>query len=83
MDNLIETTAKKLGSPVDLRVIKEEFEKDPKAAGDSHIIETLFSMTDFIKFKELMVAYQTQKIDVHNPSLPISNTSELGTQKVV
>jgi len=56
MDNLIETTAKKLGTTIDLKVIKEKFEKDPKAADDSHIIETLFSMTDFIKFKELMVA---------------------------
>jgi len=56
MDNLMETTAKSLGTPIDLKVIKEEFEKDPKAAADSHVIETLFSMTDFIKFKELMIA---------------------------
>ena len=42
MDNLIKTTAKKLGTTtVNMKVIKEEFEKDPKAAGDSHIIETL------------------------------------------
>jgi len=56
MDFLMETTAKTLGTPVDLKFIKEEFKKDPKAAGDSHVIETLFSITDFSRFKELMVA---------------------------
>lgn len=68
MDKLILEEAEAQGTPLDLELIKTAFEQDPKGAADSHVIETLFSITDFLKFKELMVAFKSSKLYVQDIS---------------
>jgi len=56
MDKAITDQCKELGLVLDFELLTTEFEKDPESAADNHVIETLFTILDFHKFKELMLA---------------------------
>lgn len=56
MDNLITEISAKLELTLDFELLTSEFEKNPDGAADNHVIETLFTILDFHKFKELMIA---------------------------
>jgi len=58
MDNAITDQCTKLNLALDFELLTTEFEKDPDSAADNHVIETLFTILDFHKFKELMLAYK-------------------------
>lgn len=58
MDNAITEQCTKLNLTLDFELLTTEFEKDPDGAADNHVIETLFTILDFHKFKELMLAYK-------------------------
>lgn len=57
MDETISEECSNQGLNLDFELIKSEFEKNPNGAADNHVVETLFTILDFQRFKELMVAY--------------------------
>jgi len=83
MDKLINEICAKLGLTLDFELLTSEFEKNPDGAADNHVIETLFTILDFHKFKELMLAYQnldeTSTQDSTNPSQSVTN-DEISSQ---
>lgn len=55
MDNAISNECVRQGLSLDFELLTKEFEKNSDAAADNHVIETLFTILDFHKFKELML----------------------------
>lgn len=64
MDKLIEDEIKLLGHELDIDLVKKSFNENPNIAiKDRHLFDTLYSIIDFVKFKELMLAYNSNNID--------------------
>lgn len=55
MDKAITDECERQKQTLDLELLTSEFEKNPDGAADNHVIETLFTIIDFHKFKELML----------------------------
>lgn len=64
MDDAITEECDRQKVSLDFESLKYEFEQNSHSAADNHVIETLFTILDFHKFKELMVAYNSK--DAHN-----------------
>jgi len=61
MDQQITDQSTKQGLNLDFELLKNEFENNPDGAADNHVIETLFTILDFHKFKHLMLAYKDKE----------------------
>lgn len=81
MDETIEKECEKQGLKLDLGTLTSEFEKDPKGAADNHTIETLYTIVDFHKFKELMLAYKDK--DKLEAAATVSATGVVDTDEVM
>lgn len=68
MDRLIDEGVEKEGKTLDFTLIKSTFESKTETVNDQHVIDTLFSILDFQKFKEMMLAFKLNKIDVKGTS---------------
>jgi hypothetical protein len=58
-----------------MELIQKEFESNPKAVKDHHVVDTLFSLLDFNKFKEMMLAFKSDSMKSTNK---VNNTIEGG-----
>jgi hypothetical protein len=45
-----------------MELIQKEFESNPAAVKDHHVVDTLFSLLDFNKFKEMMLAFKSDSL---------------------
>lgn len=70
-DKLIDEECTKLSIKLDLEQIQTEFEKNPDIIKDNHVVDTLFSILDFNKFKDMMIAF---KLDNVNAKATVNNT---------
>jgi len=55
MDRLIEDGCDRLNFKLDLEEVSKEFIKNPSLFKDTHVVDTLFSIIDFNKFKQLII----------------------------
>lgn len=56
MKNLINKINSSLGLNLKIDFLISEFEKNPDGAADNYVIETLYTILDPNKFKELMIS---------------------------
>jgi len=63
MDTLIDKECVAKGFTLDFGVIKEYFQREDSNDDpiDSHVMDTLASMLDFLKFKEMMLAFKAKE----------------------
>ena len=59
-DKLIEDESANLGFKLDLELIQKAFTENPEVVKDDHVVDTLFSMLYFNKFKALMLNFKRE-----------------------
>jgi len=72
MDALIEECGR--DTKLDVQLVYNEFESQSALVKDTHVLDTLFSILDFLKFKEMMLAFQVKE---QTPSFSQQNLSEV------
>lgn len=76
-DKLIDEECSKLSIKLDLELIQKEFEKNHEIIKDNHVVDTLFSILDFNKFKDMMIAFKLDNVD---STAAVNNTVDSFTQ---